>query len=81
MRTFDEIPAEQQTCENTDRELWREREGDYYADSIHVTQGGGIGINCGGCVIVKPLRAWHELASNIELVRLACEQAIEAAKK
>lgn len=29
---------------NTDRELWRERD-DYYADSIHVTEGGGIGIN------------------------------------
>ncbi len=50
-------------CLNTDRELWREREGDYYADSIHVTEGGGIGINCGGFVIVKSLRAWHKLAS------------------
>jgi hypothetical protein len=47
---------------NTDRELWREREGDYYADSIHVTEGGGIGINCGGHVIVKPLQAWFALA-------------------
>ena len=25
---------------NTDRELWREREGDYYANSIHVTATG-----------------------------------------
>lgn len=49
-------------CANTDRELWRESEGDYYADSIHVNQGGGIGINCGGYVIVKPLRDWHALA-------------------
>jgi len=55
-------PAGQQTCENTDRELWREREGDYYADSIHVTKQGGIGINCGGSVFVKPLREWHRLA-------------------
>jgi hypothetical protein len=47
---------------NTDREIWREREGDYYADSIHVTEGGGIGINCGGMVYVKPLREWHRLA-------------------
>ncbi len=52
----------EQVCENTDRELWREREGDYYADSIHVTKDGGIGINCGGHVFVKPLRSWHELA-------------------
>ena len=28
---------------NTDRELWREREGDFYADSIHVTAQGSIG--------------------------------------
>lgn len=41
------------------RELWREREGDYYAE---VTKGGGIGINCGGSVFVKPLKAWHSLA-------------------
>lgn len=50
-------------AKNTDRELWREREGDYYADSIHVTEQGGIGINCGGLVIIKPVREWHKLAS------------------
>lgn len=49
-------------CKNTDRELWREREGDYYADSLFVTEGGGIGIDCGGHVIVKPIREWHRLA-------------------
>jgi hypothetical protein len=47
---------------NTDRELWREREGDYYADSIHVTAQGDIGINCGGTVVVLPLREWHRVA-------------------
>jgi hypothetical protein len=47
---------------NTDRELWREKPGDYYSDSIHVTEGGGIGLNCGGCVIVMPIRKWHALA-------------------
>jgi len=50
---------------NTDRELWRgpdEGCGDYYADSIFITEGGSIGINCGGSVIVKPLRDWHKLA-------------------
>lgn len=51
----------QQTSQNTDRELWKE--GDYYADSIHVTQSGGIGINCGGHVCVKRLRDWHALAA------------------
>jgi len=48
--------------QNTDKELWREREGDNYADSIHVTKEGGIGINCGGTVFVRTLRAWHALA-------------------
>lgn len=47
---------------NTDRELWREREGDYYADSLHITANGGIGINCEGHVFVKPIRTWHLLA-------------------
>lgn len=50
------------TCENTDREIWRgpdEGNGSYYADSIHVTRSGGIGINVAGHVIVMPLRDWH----------------------
>ena len=51
---------------NTDRELWRERQGDYYADSIHVTQSGAIGINCGGIVIVMPIRKWHDAIREIE---------------
>jgi hypothetical protein len=46
---------------NTDREIWREREGDYYSDSIHVTESGAIGINCGGKVVVAPLRKWFEV--------------------
>ena len=45
---------------NTDRELWRDGDGDYYADSIHVTESGGIGINVGGCVLVAPVRMWHD---------------------
>lgn len=52
-------------CKNTDRELWRgpdEGNGSYYADSIHMTEGGGIGIDVGGRVIVMPLRDWHALA-------------------
>ncbi len=31
--------------------------------SIHATADGGIGINCGGLVIVKTLREWHALAA------------------
>lgn len=49
--------------ENSDREIWRERDGDFCADAIRVTQGGGIGIDCGGHVIVLPVREWHRLAA------------------
>ena len=48
------------TCENTDRELWREPPGDYYSNSIHVTEHNGIGINCRGHVIVSNLETWHK---------------------
>jgi hypothetical protein len=51
----------EQTANNTDRELWREQD-DYYADSVFVTEGGAIGINCGGFVYIKTLREWHKLA-------------------
>lgn len=61
--------ASSQPCANTDREIWREREGDYYADSIHVTLQGGIGINCGGTVYVKPVREWHKLAGGARSLR------------
>jgi len=56
----------EQAMVNTDKELWRERPGAYYADSIHVTKGGGIGITCGGHVIVAPIRKWHK-AGNLFL--------------
>lgn len=49
-------------AENTDREIWRRVERDFYSPSIHVTRGGGIGINVGGTVIVMPVERWHELA-------------------
>ena len=58
---------EQKCYANTDRELYREPDktgnGDYYSDSIHVTDRGSIGINVGGDVIVMPLRLWHEAAT------------------
>lgn len=60
--------------QNTDREIWRERDGDYrvglglprgdfYRGRIFVTESGGIGIDVGGNVIVKPLKEWHSLAA------------------
>lgn len=49
-----------EVCANTDKELWRERPGDYYANSLHVTEGNGIGIDVGGHVLVAPIKAWHK---------------------
>ncbi len=54
-------------AKNTDRELWREREGDYYAASLFVTEGGGIGMDVGGHCIVKPIRDWFKLADSTAL--------------
>ena len=54
--------SDEQAVINTDRELWRKLPGDYYSPSIHVTEGGGIGINVGGLVIVKSVEEWHTLA-------------------
>lgn len=55
-------PNPDQPVQNTDRELWRERPDDYYAPSLFVTESGGIGINVGGTVFVKPVAHWHMLA-------------------
>jgi hypothetical protein len=54
-----EMSAGSRGYANTDKELWRERPGDYYSDSIFVTESGGIGINAGGYVLVANVRAWH----------------------
>lgn len=48
---------------NTDRKLWQENPDDALSPSIHVTESGGIGINVGGMVIVRPVRDWHALAA------------------
>jgi hypothetical protein len=58
------MSSEAEPVKNTDRELWREgaQDNDYFANSIHVTERGDIGINCGGHVIVKRLDEWHALA-------------------
>ena len=48
------------TATNTDVELWRKSDS-FYAPSIHVTGGGGIGIDCGGRAIVAPVEVWHGL--------------------
>lgn len=66
---------------NTDRELWREGD-DYYAASLFVTEGGGIGINVGGHVIVMPLRRWHAIAVKVRVIEamlrdIGCKDELE----
>ena len=56
-----ETPNNNEACENTDVELWRKKEDDYYSPSIHVTNQGGIGINVGGYVLVAPVEKWHHI--------------------
>jgi len=57
-------------CKNTDKEIWRKIPGDYYSDSIHVTEGNGIGINCGGFVIVAQIETWHRWGEKMLSLRL-----------
>jgi hypothetical protein len=47
--------------QNLDRDIYRAGDGDYYADRIFISPGGGIGFSVGGNVIVKPLRDWWAL--------------------
>ncbi len=47
-------------AKNTDIEIWKKVENDYYSPSIHVTESGSIGINVDGSVIVAPVEKWHE---------------------
>lgn len=71
-------------AENTDREIWRgpdEGNGSYYADSIHVTKMGGIGINCGGHVIVKSPSAWHGLAKPPQRYDIVNDQMIDVTQE
>lgn len=54
---------EERPVENTDKEIWRRDKDDYYSPSIHVTKGGGIGIDVGGKVIVKTVEEWHKASA------------------
>jgi hypothetical protein len=53
---------DQRQAQNTDQCIWRQPPGDFYSDAIYVTQQGAIAIDCGGLVIVLPLRRWHQIA-------------------
>jgi len=73
--------SDTQAVENTDRELWRGPDlgnGDYYADSVHVTLGGGIGINVGGRVIVMRPNEWHNVCQEAADLRDKLDMAMLA---
>mgnify|MGYP000290363739 CR=1 FL=1 len=53
-------PASPAAYQNTDKEIWRKRPGDFYSPSIFVNEKGDIGINVGGFVIVSPVETWHK---------------------
>jgi hypothetical protein len=46
---------------NTDRELWRKVQGDFYAPRIFVTEAGHIGIAVGGIVVIGEVEWWHKI--------------------
>jgi hypothetical protein len=66
-------------AKNTDREIWRAVPEDYYSPSIHVTEGGGIGINVGGLVIVMPVERWHA-CGNLMLAAIQCAEKLTSKK-
>lgn len=66
----------EQANENTDREIWREREGDYYSDAVFITAKNDLGINVGGTVFVHSLRKWQELAVENDRLRAALVQCV-----
>lgn len=53
--------------ENTDKEIWREKEDDFYSPSIHVTNTGGIKIAVSGKAILMSVRDWHCLQGRLKL--------------
>ena len=54
---------------NTDKEIWREKDGDFYSPSIHVTEQGEISIHVGGCVTVLTVQEWYGLYGQLRLQR------------
>ena len=61
--------TEERAALNTDRDLWREPPGDYYANRIFLTEAGGIGLDVGGHCIVKTIAAWFKLAPEAAVIR------------
>ena len=58
------ILLEQPVENNNDKVIWKANKENFLSEEIIITETGGVGINCGGHVIVLPIRTWHELAKN-----------------
>jgi len=54
------------SCKNTDKELWQEKEDDYYSPRISVTEQGKIQLHVGGAVVSKDIREWVGLDKRIK---------------
>jgi hypothetical protein len=74
-----------EVSENKDREIYREKIGDFYSDSIHVTEDGAIGISCGGSVYEKSIKLWSKLADEcwekditINVLEAKLDEAVKA---
>jgi hypothetical protein len=67
--------------QNTDFEVWRERTGDYYSDSVRVTQDGAIGISSGGTVVVRTAMDWVGMGSLTDYERLLIAAAADEWKE
>ena len=68
-------------AKNTDIEIWRKVEDDYYSPSIHVTESGSIGINVDGSVIVAPVEEWFKAMEKEKLRRRPCQDVEEYYKE
>ena len=58
----------EQAVVNTVKTIWREDVSDRPGDSIFVTEGGGIGIQCGGHCVVMKVREWFKLAGSVPVL-------------
>lgn len=77
-----QTPSETIACVNTDREIWREPRADGNGDRIFVTEGGWIGINCGGRVIVTTVGSWfraHDQFADMLAALTALRDAVKEA--
>ena len=67
----------ERAAQNTDKEIWRAKPGDYYSPSIHVTKDGNVGMNVGGQVFVAPVETWHKALPVWKLLQEAVKRLVD----